>query len=317
MKLYHGQMNELARKFNVCRKTITELWNEAKKQRAAGIAINVNSKMKGKVCKARLLFDEQKFMNLALNERTTELSIAAAMGVPQSTVAKWVKMKLIRSHTSAIKPGLNDKNKLNRLLFCLKALHFDQLINKVLFNDQSNVIHLDEKWFYLTKKNERYYLTKSEALPHRTCQPKAFIPNVMFICAVGRPVYDINNEVIFDGKFGIFPLITKEPAKRNSKNRIAGTLETKPIDSITKLVIKDMLINIVLPAIKAKWPSTASKHIIIQHDNARPHIDNSDPDFRAAATADGWNIELKNQPPNSPDLNVLDLGFFRAIQSLQ
>ena len=28
-------------------------------------------------------------------------------------------------------------------------------------------------------------------------------------------------------------------------------------------------------------------------------------------------MELVNQPPNSPDLNVLDLGFFNAIQSLQ
>ncbi|XP_074283945.1 uncharacterized protein LOC141608498 [Silene latifolia] len=52
-------------------------------------------------------------------------------------------------------------------------------------------------------------------------------------------------------------------------------------------------------------------------DNARPHIKNSDPDFKAEANKDGWNIELSCQPPNSPDLNVLDLGFFRAIQSLQ
>ena len=32
---------------------------------------------------------------------------------------------------------------------------------------------------------------------------------------------------------------------------------------------------------------------------------------------DGWNISLFNQPPNSPDLNVLDLGYFNAIQALQ
>ncbi|KAF0705414.1 hypothetical protein AaE_014522 [Aphanomyces astaci] len=28
-------------------------------------------------------------------------------------------------------------------------------------------------------------------------------------------------------------------------------------------------------------------------------------------------MKLKYQPPNSPDMNVLDLGFFRAIQALQ
>ena len=37
----------------------------------------------------------------------------------------------------------------------------------------------------------------------------------------------------------------------------------------------------------------------------------------AAGTADGWNIKLLNQPPNSPDTNILDLGFFNSIQSLQ
>lgn len=35
------------------------------------------------------------------------------------------------------------------------------------------------------------------------------------------------------------------------------------------------------------------------------------------AKKDGFDINLVCQPPNSPDLNVLDLGFFRSIQTLQ
>jgi len=35
-----------------------------------------------------------------------------------------------------------------------------------------------------------------------------------------------------------------------------------------------------------------------------------------AAQADGWDRRLTCQPPNSPDLNILDLGFFAAIQAL-
>jgi hypothetical protein len=42
-----------------------------------------------------------------------------------------------------------------------------------------------------------------------------------------------------------------------------------------------------------------------------------DEDVIAAGQADGWDIRLLNQPVNSPDLNVLDLGFFASIQSLQ
>ncbi|XP_074319613.1 uncharacterized protein LOC141656565 [Silene latifolia] len=60
----------------------------------------------------------------------------------------------------------------------------------------------------------------------------------------------------------------------------------------------------------------SSKHISIQQDNARPHIKNNDPEFMVVANSDGFKIELIFQPPNSPDLNVNDLGYFRALQSL-
>lgn len=36
-----------------------------------------------------------------------------------------------------------------------------------------------------------------------------------------------------------------------------------------------------------------------------------------AVRSHGADIRLLSQPPNSPDLNVLDLGFFRAITALQ
>ncbi|KAH7858199.1 hypothetical protein Vadar_021189 [Vaccinium darrowii] len=57
--------------------------------------------------------------------------------------------------------------------------------------------------------------------------------------------------------------------------------------------------------------------ILIQQDNARPHIHEFDAKFLEEASKDGFDIHLVFQPPNSPDLNVLDLGFFRAIQTLQ
>lgn len=73
----------------------------------------------------------------------------------------------------------------------------------------------------------------------------------------------------------------------------------------------------IIPAIKQKWPTFLSKNIQIQQDNARPHIQNSDADFQQVANADGFHIELIQQPPNSPDCNVLDLGFHTVIQCLQ
>lgn len=54
-----------------------------------------------------------------------------------------------------------------------------------------------------------------------------------------------------------------------------------------------------------------------QQDNARTPIDPNDPEFCQAVQQYGYNIKLICQHANSPDLNVLDLGFFRAIQSLK
>jgi hypothetical protein len=42
-----------------------------------------------------------------------------------------------------------------------------------------------------------------------------------------------------------------------------------------------------------------------------------DPLFCEVAQQDGFDIHLISQPPNSLNFNILDLGFFRAIQSIQ
>ncbi|KAM3301964.1 hypothetical protein P3S67_016466 [Capsicum chacoense] len=139
----------------------------------------------------------------------------------------------------------------------------------------------------------------------------------MFIAAVARPRFDENVIVLFSGKIGIFSFVVKEPAQRNSKNRTAGTMETKPIQSVTKDITRACWIDKVLPAIRAKWPASDSNNpIFLQQDNARPHIGN-DFKFIEAARQDGFDIRLCFQPSNSPDLNVLDLGFFGAIQNFQ
>ena len=52
-----------------------------------------------------------------------------------------------------------------------------------------------------------------------------------------------------------------------------------------------------------------SKHIFIQRDNAKPHIAHNDREFMEEAMKDDFFIQLVQQPPNSPDMNVLDLGF--------
>eukprot|EP00903_Cladosiphon_okamuranus_P010114 g9578.t1 len=97
---------------------------------------------------------------------------------------------------------------------------------------------------------------------------------------------------------------------------------TKTVE-VTKERYKKMMIDHVIPDIKRLFPlpptnaSAEDRIVWVQQDNARPHMINNDPDISAAMSADGWDIRLINQPANSPDTNILDLGFFNSIQSLQ
>ena len=57
------------------------------------------------------------------------------------------------------------------------------------------------------------------------------------------------------------------------------------------------------------------KEIFIQQDGAKNHICEDDKLFNDALEENGVNAELYTQAANSPDVNLLDLCFFRAIQS--
>ncbi|KAE8767718.1 Transposase [Hordeum vulgare] len=77
------------------------------------------------------------------------------------------------------------------------------------------------------------------------------------------------------------------------------------------------MVNKLLPTIKALWP--ASEHgrtIYTQQDNGKTYISVNDCVFSAAAHADGWDNRLRCQPPKSPHVNILDLGFFATLQAL-
>ena len=65
---------------------------------------------------------------------------------------------------------------------------------------------------------------------------------------------------------------------------------------------------------KEKWP-TCNRRIQLQQDGAKSHILEDDMEFKEAVDEIGLNLTVFTQSPNSPDTNILDLGFFRAIQS--
>ncbi|ETO99442.1 hypothetical protein F441_23144 [Phytophthora nicotianae CJ01A1] len=169
----------------------------------------------------------------------------------------------------------------------------------------------------MTEADRSIYLAPGEAPPHRTVQSKRFITKVMFMAAVMRPVFAEDGSLIFDGKLGMWPFTERVPAKKSSRNRPAGTLITKAVN-VGRREQRAMLIDNVIPAIKMKCPAfLKGVPLIIQQDGARCHVEPNDPAILAACRADGWDICIEMQPPNSPDTNILDLGYFCSIQALQ
>ncbi|XP_057770731.1 uncharacterized protein LOC130990519 [Salvia miltiorrhiza] len=317
-KTNDGAQKEAAAMFGVSSRTVRRFWSKTKHKIQSGTTMIFTSAHKGTVHKDRKKLDVEKVKSLSILERSTIRKMAVKLGVSKSLLGQWIKRKELRPHTSAIKPQLTDVNKIARMKYCLSNVVYDAAMSRYSYQSMHNVVHIDEKWFYMTKTSDRYYLLPEKTDPYRACKSKRFITKVMFMCTVTRPQFSADGQELFDGKIGIFPFTTLEATKRKSKNRAKGVLEVKPIRSITKEVIKECIIKQVIPAIKEKWPkSDQMKHIFIQQDNAKPHFNKDDPDFIAAANSDGFNIELVCQPANSPDLNVNDLGFFRAIQSLQ
>jgi hypothetical protein len=130
--------------------------------------------------------------------------------------------------------------------------------------------------------------------------------------------YGPHRKTYWDGKLGIWPFTEHYEAKRGSVNRPRGTVCTRKIDTVNRDVYRTYLLQHVIPAIKLKWAKDErGKLILIQQDNAKPHVPPQDLDVVAAGPADGWNIRLICQPPNSPDLNVLNIGLFASLQSIQ
>lgn len=314
-KLKHGYIKELALEYKISRITLYSIWKVVKKAIQDGVIPNVDRKYKGG--HKRYALDLEKVSSIPLHLRTNIRTLACQLCASKSTVHRLVQKGKIRAHSNAIKPFLTDANMKARVNFVLKHIQSSTLHINPTYDGMFFSVHIDEKWFYMTRTSQKYYLLPTEQDPHRTSKSKKFITKIMFMSAVARPRYNSDGICIFDGKIGIFPFTVLQPARRASKNRARGVMELKPIESINKLVIKQCLVEKIIPAIKSKWPTDCHKHIVIQQDNAKPHIHTSDLDFINAAQSDGFHISLANQPANSPDLNINDLGFFRIIQGLQ
>jgi hypothetical protein len=256
---------------------------------------------------------------IPLHKRRTIRSLAAALKIPKSTL--FTMMKEGRNEREAVimpvslssKPMLTEEHKSQRVFYCCSFLN--NIVPDRCFHDYYDHVHIDEKWFFISEVQLRVYVTPDEILPNRQMQNKDHILKVMFLSAVARPRYNNSGDCTFDGKIGMWPFIERKPAQRTSVRREKGTIITTTV-SCNRERYRNFLCKYVVPAIKQKWPDR-NRSITIQQDGASAHISDDDFEFKSHAQTGLWNIKLLTQPAKSPDLNVLDLSFFRALQSAQ
>ena len=184
------------------------------------------------------------------------------------------------------------------------------------YQDIHDRIHLDEKWFFLTQEKEQYLLLLDKKDQKHCIKHKSHITKVMFLCTVVRLRFNPSVNSWWDRKLGIWPIGDWEPVKWKSKNRPKGTPVWKN-KTVTKEVYRELLISKLILAILEKWPrrDRMSRTIYIQQDSAKTHICEDDEEFNNALMEQDIDAKLYMQTLNSPDSNLLDLGFFRAIQS--
>ena len=186
--------------------------------------------------------------------------------------------------------------------------------------DMMDLVHVDEKWFFISKDGQRYIMSRDEPDPVRKVKHKSHITKVMFICAIARPRFVPSLNAWWDGKVGIWPVGSWEPAKRSSVNRPKGTMVWRN-KSIDRECYRDLLMHKVVEGILSNWPESdrRNRNIRIQQDGAKSHVYESDLDiidfFESAEASQGLKAQLFTQPANSPDCNICDLGFFRVLQS--
>jgi hypothetical protein len=134
---------------------------------------------------------------------------------------------------------------------------------------------------------------------------------VMVLCAIGSPTET------FDGKVGIWPIIEESEATRKSKHKVKGAIYAKNVTldgpRYKSLWLDD--VDGIGVTIRRKYPN--AQRVVVQHDGASAHLGDANVHEIEQQLNRGGAlpyIEIVTQPAMSPDVNTLDIGFWRVLK---
>ena len=122
------------------------------------VPVVVSSLKKGRVGRKAIPVDLEALRSVPLKERMTIEDVCAKPNMSKWKVQKYLRKGLLRCHSSSIKPFLTEANKKSRLKWCVDMIKRG-LNGETRFKDFFfDFVFIDEKWFYLSQKSEKYYL---------------------------------------------------------------------------------------------------------------------------------------------------------------
>ena len=157
-KLQRGSINTLATDFGVNRITIYTIWKDVQQAIKDGKMELPSVDRKYKAGNMTYVFDLEKVTSIPLHLRTNIRTLACQLKAGKSTVHRMIQKGSIKSHSNALKSYLTPINMGARVTFCLKHIESSTLRTNPTYIGMFSIVHIDEKWFYMTKCSKKYYL---------------------------------------------------------------------------------------------------------------------------------------------------------------
>jgi DNA invertase Pin-like site-specific DNA recombinase len=143
-RLKRNTTTRVVEMLHVSKYQVRRVWQRVKECRAQGRRWMLDQRGLRIAAAKKIQVDLSEVLRLPLHRRTTIRSVAAALGVPKSTLHRRFKEGQLRRHSNTLKPLLKEANKKERLRWCICMLDPQTLPNKPKFIEMDNIIHLDE-----------------------------------------------------------------------------------------------------------------------------------------------------------------------------
>ena len=171
----NGELNspkvcgDIALRYGCSVDVVQRIWKEGKRI-DVGNPVDLNGfyeRLKSKRGKSTtpVPFEEDLFKSIPRNKRRTfrsmEYQLMQITGGPlrghsKSSLHRKFKSGAFKKHTNAIKPTLTMYNKIVRCEFVLSLIVAASIFLSPVFEPMYDVVHVDEKWFYITEENSLY-----------------------------------------------------------------------------------------------------------------------------------------------------------------